>query len=84
VEVGVAFLDDVMVDQIGADARAADPGRVLLTVIAVVFFTIGWVAAKVLGGLWLAVAWSGMAVRAGWREGRKTAGRVPTAAGMRT
>ena len=63
----MAVLSRVPVDQIGAQARQARPGLAVLTVIAAVFFGLGWCAAKAV----LAVAWCAVAVREGWREGRK-------------
>lgn len=65
----VGLLDRVQVDDISAQARDVQLGRVLLTVIAAVFWGIGWVAAK----SFLAVAWCAVAVRQGWREGRRAA-----------
>lgn len=75
----MAFLDEVMVEQISADARTVDPARVLLTAVAAVFFALGWVAAKVFGGVWLALVWSALAVRAGWREGGRSTRSAPPA-----
>jgi hypothetical protein len=63
-----AVLHRVPVDEISVQARQARPGRAVLTVIAAVFFSLGWCAAKAM----LAVVWAGVAVREGWREGRKT------------
>ena len=65
----VTLLDRIPVDDITAQAREVHFGRVLLTVIAAVFWSIGWVTAKA----FLAVAWCAVAVRQGWREGRQAA-----------
>ena len=65
----VTLAERVPVDQISAQARQARPGRAVLTVIAAVFFGLGWCAAR---GV-LAVSWSCVAVREGWREGRRAA-----------
>jgi hypothetical protein len=62
-----ALLERVPVDEIGAQARDARPGRAVLTVIAAVFFALGWCAARAV----LCVAWCCVAVREGWREGRR-------------
>lgn len=70
-------LGRVPVDRITVEARQVHPGRLVLTVLAGVLYGIGWLAAKVLGGLWLAVAWAGTAVKVGWtdaRKGRQTRG----------
>jgi len=56
--------------RITAQARQAAPGAVLAGVLAAVLVGAGWLAARSLGGLWLAGAWCVIAVREGWREGR--------------
>lgn len=60
------LLDRVPLDQISDQARQVRFGRVLLTLVAAVFYGLGWVAGRV----FLAVAWCGVAVRVGWQEGR--------------
>jgi len=65
------FLDEVMVEQITAEAREVHFGRTLLTIIAGLLFGIGWVIARTFGLLWLTLAWSAVAIRIGWTEGRK-------------
>lgn len=57
-------------DQINAEARDVEIGRAILTVVAAVLFAIGWLAAKVVGVVWLSLAWSATAVRLGWSEAR--------------
>ncbi len=64
-----ALLERIPVEEIGVQARQARPGRAVLTVIAAVFFGLGWCAAKSV----LAVSWACVAVREGWREGRRGA-----------
>lgn len=59
----------VPVDDITQQARQVKPGRTLLTVIAAVFFGLGWVVAKAFEVLWLALTWSWTAVRVGWEAG---------------
>lgn len=54
-------------DEITAQAREVHFGRALLTVIAAVFFAIGWVVAR----SFFCVAWCGTAVRLGWVAGRR-------------
>ena len=64
------MLARVPVDQITAEARKVRFTRTLLTVLAAALWFIGWTAAKTLGGIWLALAWSATAVRVGWNEAR--------------
>jgi hypothetical protein len=56
----------IPLDEITAQAHQVRFGRVLLAVLAALFFGIGWVAGRV----FLAVAWCAVAVRVGWQEGR--------------
>jgi hypothetical protein len=64
------ILDRVPVGRISTEAREVHLGRTLLTIIAAVFFAIGWAAARV----FLALAWCGVAVKVGWQEARKPTG----------
>lgn len=64
------LLDDNRVDEISAQARQVDVGRVLLTLLAAVFYAIGWIAGKAV----LAVVWCAIAVKIGFQEARKPAG----------
>lgn len=64
------LLDRAAVDRIGRQAREASPGRAAATVVVSVLFGLGWLLARLLGALWLAAAWGGIAVREGWRAGR--------------
>lgn len=57
----------IPLDDINVQARQVRPGRAVLTVIAAVLFGLGWVVARTLGIVWLAVMWCGVAVREGWR-----------------
>ena len=76
----MAFLDDVMVEEISTQAKQVDLGRLLLIAVAGLFYGIGWLSAKgftavawMCRGLVTAVKWSVAAVRLGWREGRRPA-----------
>jgi hypothetical protein len=62
------------VDEITAQARQVHLGRVLLTVLAAVFFAIGWSA----GRFFLGVAWCAVAVKLGWQAGRAHSGPAGT------
>lgn len=66
-----AVLDRVPIDRISAEAREVRFGRTLLTVLAALFFGIGWLVAKAFGLVWVVVAWVGVAVKIGWMEARK-------------
>lgn len=59
-------LDRVPVDRITTQARDVRFGHTVLTVIAAVFFSLGWMVAKV----WLAIVWCAVAVKVGWQEAR--------------
>lgn len=69
-----SLLERIPLDEISVQARQARPGRAALTVIAAVLFGLGWLAAKVLTGLWLALVWSAVAVKVGWQAGRAGTG----------
>jgi fatty acid desaturase len=70
VDAGLSILDRVPLDRINEQARAARPGRALLTILAALFFAIGWVAGKTITVIWLSIAWSFAAVKVGWQEAR--------------
>lgn len=59
-------LERVPVDQITAEARQVNVLQVVLTMIAAVFYGVGWVVGK----FFLVLAWCAVAVRTGWREAR--------------
>ena len=59
------------VESITEQAREVHAGRVLLTLIAALFFGLGWIVAKTCAVAWLAIAWCAVATREGWREARK-------------
>lgn len=65
------LLDTQRLDRITAEARQIQFGRVLLTVLASIFYGIGWITARGFGVLWLALTWSAVAVKVGWQEGRR-------------
>lgn len=66
----MTVLDRVPLEDINARAREVHFGRTLLTIIAAILYAVGWLAAKTLGGIWLALAWSAVAVKVGWTEAR--------------
>ena len=65
------IIDQIPLERINAEARKANFGRLLLTLIAGLFYLIGWVAAR----FFFALAWCGAAVKVGWQEGRRTGDR---------
>ncbi len=71
----MAVLEQIPIQRITDEARQVHFGRTVLTVIAGLLFGLGWVTAKTLGGLWLALAWSVTAVRLGWVEARASTPR---------
>lgn len=71
------ILARVPLAEINTQARDVHFGRTLLTVIAAVLFGAGWLAAKVVAAVWLAVAWSAVAVKVGWHEARTGGPRGP-------
>lgn len=64
-------VDTVVLDRITSQAREIRFSRVLLTVLASVFYAAGWVAARTFALVWLAMTWTAVAVKVGWQEGRK-------------
>lgn len=70
----MTVLDQVPMERISAEARQVHFGRLALTALAAVLYLIGWVPSKVLQLTWLALAWSGTAVKVGWIDARRPAG----------
>jgi len=66
-------VDTVVLDRITKQAREIRFSRVFLTVLASMFYAVGWITARGFGVLWLALTWSAVAVKVGWQEGRKSA-----------
>ena len=64
----------VPLDDITRQAREVRFGRVLLTVLAAVFFGLGWAA----GRFFLGIAWCLIAVRVGWQAGAARGGPART------
>ena len=75
----MAVLERVPYDRITEQARQVQFTRTVLTVLAGLLYAVGWLAAKALGGIWLAAVWSVTAVRVGWVEARSsTSGSATT------
>lgn len=69
----MAFLDEVMVDQINRESRQIEfsavigkAGRLLLAAIGWLLFGAGWIVRKTFIVIWRSVTWSATAVRLGW------------------
>lgn len=71
----MTFLDQVLervpVERINREARETHFWRTVLTLVAGLLYGVGWLAAKGFTLLWLVLAWSAVAVRVGWQEGRR-------------
>lgn len=60
----MTVLDRVPLERISAEARQVQVGRLLLTLLAGLFYLIGWLVAKLLIG----VVWCCVAVKVGYVE----------------
>lgn len=67
----MTIFDPAITSRISTEARDVHFGRTVLTIIAALFFGLGWITAKVFTYTWLALAWSVTAIKVGWQEGRK-------------
>jgi hypothetical protein len=65
----VTVFDQALPARVTAATPDVHIGRLLATVLAAVFYALGWVAAKTVRVVVFAVSWSFTAVRLGWREG---------------
>jgi hypothetical protein len=61
---------NIPAERIGDESRQFQFWRAVLTVLAGLLFSVGWLAARTFAVLRLAVAWSAAAVKVGWQEGR--------------
>lgn len=64
-------MQEATLEAIHLQARTIKPLRTLLTVLASVFYAVGWVAAWTLGLAWVAITWAVAAVQVGWKSARK-------------
>lgn len=64
----------IPLDRISAEARQVDWIKVLLTVVAAPLYVVGWMAGKG----FLALAWVGLCVKAGWQDARRSRTVEPT------
>jgi hypothetical protein len=57
----------VVREQVRAEARRVDPAKALLTVLALIPFLLGWLAAQTVRACWAILSWTWAAVVVGWR-----------------
>lgn len=68
----------VPVEEITRQAKEVRFSRTVLALIGGLLWCAGYIAAKVFKYLWIACAWSAVAVRTGWREARGEPLNQPT------
>ena len=59
-------------EQVRAEARELDPAKVVLTLLMVVPFVLGWLAGMVVRAAWTVLAWTWTAAVVGFRTARPT------------
>lgn len=69
------ILDRVPLDRITTEAKKLHFWRTVLTLIAGLFFLLGWIVAKTVMLIWAAIAWCVAAVKIGWQDARRPRGR---------
>lgn len=70
-----SVLERIPVDRITSEAREMQLGRTLVTLLAGVFYVLGWLAAKAVGAVWGAVSWCVAATKVGWMDARRPVDR---------
>jgi hypothetical protein len=65
----MSALQGIPVDRITTQAHQIHFTRTMLTIIGGILFGAGWIAARVAGVIWFALAWCVVAVQVGWVEG---------------
>jgi hypothetical protein len=58
---------DRLAEQVREESRQLDPAKVVLTVLMVVPFVLGWVAAQTMRACWAVISWTWTALVVGWR-----------------
>ena len=61
-----AVLDRIPIEKINAEAREINVGRIVLALLALIPFVLGWLCAAAV----TAVGWTWTAFKAGWHEAR--------------
>jgi hypothetical protein len=70
-----SWLERVPVDRITREAREVQFTRTVLTLIAGLFWLVGWSVGKAFTAVWLALAFIVTAVRLGWSDARPVQSR---------
>jgi hypothetical protein len=70
------MLDRVPVQRITTEAREIHFRRTALTLLAGLFWLLGWSVGKAFTAVWLALAFVAVAVRIGWSDARPTSPRT--------
>lgn len=60
-----------MFDEVAEEARNLSALKLVLTVLAVPFFVVGWLASKAVRALAFVAVWAWAAVKVGWRDARR-------------
>lgn len=66
------ILERVPLDRITTEAGRIHFWRTVLTIIAGLFFCLGWIVAKTFMVIWAAIAWCVAAAKIGWHDARKS------------
>lgn len=69
-----------MAEQVREESRQLDPAKVVLTLLMVVPFALGWLAGKLARGVWLVLAWTWTALVVGWRTAQARSPEEPDGA----
>jgi hypothetical protein len=71
-----SIAERVPLDRITREACDVHFGRTVLTVVAAVLCSLGSLVARTFSDVWLVLAWTAVAVRVGWQEGRRGPARA--------
>lgn len=66
----MTVLEAIPLDKIRAEAANIRPLHTLLTLIAGIFYVLGWVAFKTFAIAWATIAWSVAAIKVGFMEAK--------------
>lgn len=59
-----------MADQVAAESKVLDPAKVVLTLLTIVPFVLGWTVGLVWRAVWAVLAWTWTATVVGFRTAR--------------
>ena len=63
----------VDLERVEAEARRIDIGRGLLTLVAALFYVLGWTAGRIVIGIATVLTWSIAAAKVGWQDAHRPA-----------